>query len=299
MNDAGWLQLSLYAGAVDAERLEDALLAAGALAVTLADADDDPVLEPAPSQTPLWPRTRVTGLFDGVTDPALLRIRLAALLGEDALSACAPAADALPDRDWERAWLDDFRPMRFGERLWICPTAVAPPAPDAVNVMLDPGLAFGSGTHPTTALCLRWLDGAALDDKTLLDYGCGSGVLAVAAALLGVAEAHAADIDPQALIATRNNAAANGVGGRVTAYMPEALPARCYDVVVANILAAPLIALAERLAQRVLPGGRLVLSGLLEEQADAVVGAYRSWIDFAPAHVDQGWARLTGVRRGL
>lgn len=290
---APWLQLTLEAVEHSPEQLEDAFLAAGALAVTLQDAGDQPVLEPAPGETPLWAQTRVTGLFDAQTDIETVKTHLRQLLG------CADLPESrlesLEERDWVRAWLDDFHPMRFGQRLWICPTAQEPPEPTAVNVRLDPGLAFGTGTHPTTALCLEWLDGADLAGKTVLDYGCGSGILAIAAAKLGAGRVLGVDIDPQALTASRNNAAANKVTLEVCA--PNELPAVTVDVLLANILAGPLIALAPYFARLLRPGSPIILAGLLERQAEEVAAAYRDYFEMLPSRHQGDWTLLVAVRR--
>ncbi len=287
-----WLQLSLETTAPAA--LEEALWAAGALAVTLQDAADTPVLEPPPDQTPLWPGVKVTGLFESQrpVETILGQLRLA-------LAAELPPhqAELLEDRDWVREWLTHFQPLRCGRRLWICPTQYQVHEPDAVVIKLDPGLAFGTGMHPTTALCLDWLDSAELTGRRLLDYGCGSGILAVAAARLGALSVCAIDSDPQALQATRDNAARNGVQDRLTVTPPEAWLPGLYDVVVANILAGPLIELAPRLATRVAADGWLILSGLLQEQAAEVAAAYATWIDWQPPTMRQHWARLAGRRR--
>lgn len=290
-----WLQLTLVAEHYSPEALEDALLAAGALAVTLRGGDDTPVLEPAPGETPLWVNTHVTGLFDAQTDIAAVKYRLGRQLGEAVLAAAR--LEGLAERDWARVWLDDFRPMRFGERLWVCPGGCEPPDPAAVNLMLDPGLAFGTGTHPTTALCLEWLDGADPSGATVIDYGCGSGILAIAAALLGAARVRATDIDPQALIACDQNAARNGVGERIELLRPEALAAPPADILLANILAGPLIGLAGRFAELVRPGGRLVLSGILAEQAADVRDAHAPWFEFGESRQRNEWVLLHARRR--
>lgn len=293
--ETAWLQLTLAAKEYFPQQLEDALLAAGAVAVTLTDGADQPVLEPAPGATPLWPHTRVTGLFPVQTDIAVVRRRLVCELGPDVLGSAELAA--LEDRDWVRAWLEDYRPMRFGRRLWVCPSTVEPPAPHAVNLILDPGLAFGTGTHPTTASCLEWLDSMELTDQAVIDYGCGSGILAVAAALLGAARVWATDIDPQALTACAANAARNGVAGRIAITAPEQLGEQSVDVLLANILSGPLIQLAERLQSLVRPSGQLVLSGILAEQLDAVQTAYQPWFEFAVPHRCEDWLLLVARRR--
>jgi ribosomal protein L11 methyltransferase len=290
-----WLQLTLESPYHSPEQLEDALLQAGALAITLQDAADRPVLEPLPGETPLWSQLRVTGLFAAQTDPQTVKAVLRQILGDDNFPACR--IESLEERDWVRAWLDDFRPMRFGQRLWVCPTdCAAPPAP-AVTVRLDPGLAFGTGTHPTTALCLEWLDGAKLDGKAVIDYGCGSGILAITAAKLGAGRVWAVDIDPQALLATEANAERNQVREILNLGNLAALPTTPVDILVANILAGPLIELAPCFSTLVRPQGHLVLSGILIEQAKQVKAAYAQWFDFATARRREEWILLQAVRR--
>lgn len=291
-----WLQLTIATTAARAELLARSLEAAGALSVTLVDAADSPVLEPRPGETPVWPYTQVVALFEADTDLAPLQAALAPHLTPEERDSWRSAV--LDDRVWERTWLEHFHPLRFGRRLWVCPTDQDPPADDAVIVRLDPGLAFGTGTHPTTALCLEWLDGATVTGKTLIDYGCGSGILAVAAAKLGAATVHAVDIDPQALTATRDNAERNGVGQRIHTGLPDTVGDTVAEVVVANILAGPLIELAPTLVALLKPGGDLVLSGLLGGQADAVESAYAQIITWSPRAHRAEWARLHGVKSG-
>ena len=293
---APWLQLTLEALDHAPEQLEDALLQAGALAVTLEDAGDQPVLEPAPGETPLWTHTRITGLFDAQTDIEVVKKQLRRFLHTADLPECR--LTALEERDWVRAWLDHFHPMRFGRRLWICPTCQTPPDPEAVNIRLDPGLAFGTGAHPSTALCLEWLDSADLRGQTLLDYGCGSGILAIAAAKLGAQRVWAVDIDPQALMASDDNAAENEVEDRIELADPAELPATLtVDILIANILAGVLIRLAPELARRVKPGGRLALAGILEAHADAVHAVFNRDFIFGPRRQREDWVLLEGRRR--
>jgi len=269
----------------------------GACSVTLSDAADTPVLEPGPGETPLWAETRITALFESGMDFSALEAALKKELGE-----LPPyTIESLSDRAWEREWLKDFGPMRFGQRLWIAPGDSVVEQDDAVIVRLDPGLAFGTGTHPTTAMCLEWLDSLQLQGKTLLDYGCGSGVLAIAALKLGCHAATAADIDPQALIATRENATRNGVAENLNILGAAADIEGKFDVVVANILAGPLVEFAESITSTLGSHGMLALSGVLCEQAQDVMKAYEPWILFdEPASREQDgqtWSRLTGTRR--
>ena len=272
---------------------EDACRRLGAMAVSLADAADESLLEPAPGETPLWQAVRLRALFDPAKDPALLAATLAAVLG---LAAEAVSVEHIEDRAWEREWLKDFRPMRFGRRLWVCPAGQRPDTPAAVVLELDPGLAFGTGTHATTALCLEWLDRAIRGGERVLDYGCGSGILALAALKLGAEHASAFDIDPQALHATRENAAKNRLSERIAIAEGAADIAGNFDVVLANILSGPLIALAPDLARRATPGGALALAGLLSAQAGEVAQAYRPWFDIGPAAEREGWVLLAGRR---
>jgi ribosomal protein L11 methyltransferase len=287
------LQLTLDIGSRNPEPFEDALFGLGAVSVTLEDAADDPVLEPAPGETPLWPTVIVKAVFGAEADADVI----AACLAQALPDAPAPRFETLPDKPWEREWLKDFRPMRFGRRLWVCPGGLPAGDPGAVRIELDPGLAFGTGTHPTTAMCLEWLDGEDVAGEAVVDYGCGSGILAIAAAKLGAASVLAMDIDPQALIATQENAGRNGVAARITVTGDPALAARSVDLLLANILAGPLVELAPRFAQAIRPGGHLALSGLLLEQADTVTAAYRPWFDIATAATRNGWALLAGRRR--
>jgi ribosomal protein L11 methyltransferase len=303
-----FLQLSLDIGSRNPEPYEDALFELGALSVTLLDAADDPVLEPAPGATPLWPTIVVRAVFDATADVNAVRTALGATAGLDPLLVAEKAVfESVGDRVWEREWLKDFLPMRFGQRLWVCPGGQRPEqgmgaTEPAVILELDPGLAFGTGTHATTALCLEWLDSAARDGHWLtgtnvIDYGCGSGILAIAAILLGAERALAMDIDPQALLATGQNAERNAVAERVQVTSDPQVGRAKADVVLANILAGPLVELAPLLAERTRTGGRIALSGLLVEQADAVTAAYRPWFDIGLTGTRDGWGLLTGRRR--
>jgi ribosomal protein L11 methyltransferase len=234
-------------------------------------------------------------LFEADTDAAHVLAHLQLLTGAELPEHMS---EVIEDQDWERSWMDNFQPMRFGERLWIVPSWHAAPEPDAVNLLLDPGLAFGTGTHPTTALCLEWLDGQDLKDCNLLDFGCGSGILAIAALLLGAKQAVGTDIDFQALDASRDNAGRNNIAPeRFALYLPEDLPQEKADVLVANILAGPLVSLAPTLTSLVKSGGRLALSGILAEQGAEVAVAYADTFDLDPIADRDGWVRITGRRR--
>lgn len=276
---------------------EAALEAEGALAVTLLDQAGDPVLEPAAGEVRLWPVVELRALFAADTDRDRVLSALRALPG--LVPSAVAAWRTVEDRDWERAWLERFRPMRFGERLWIVPTGMDLPAdPGACVVRLDPGLAFGTGTHATTALCLDWIDGHDFSACRVVDYGCGSGVLGIAAARKGAAEVICVDHDSQALTATAANAARNGVTDRVRCVAPEAFDRMTADIVLANILAAPLIELAPRIGGCLAPGGRIVLCGILAGQADAVASAYRPFAGSMHGVERDGWVRLDGVASG-
>lgn len=289
-----WLQLKLTTDRDSAEGLEDLLLASGAVSVTLEDNADQPILEPALGETPLWDQVRLTGLYDADIDTRAVGERLAT-----AWSQPLPEHrwEQLEDKDWEREWMSHYQAIRCGERLWICPSWQEPPEPDKVNLMLDPGLAFGTGTHPTTFLCLQWLDQQQLDGLDLVDFGCGSGILGIAALLLGADRVTGVDIDPQALTATRDNAARNALPENA---MPVYLPGRCpevtADIMLANILAGPLVELAPQLQRMTRVDGKICLSGILANQADAVMEAYRPWFDFDPVAEQDGWVRLTGTK---
>lgn len=290
-----WLQVRLAITPEQAATYEEALLDVGAVSVTFMDAEDQPIFEPDLGTTPLWSHTHLLALFEADTDPAALLAHLALLTGGP---LPAHQVEQIADQDWERSWMDNFQPLRFGQRLWIVPSWHQPPEPQAVNLHLDPGLAFGTGTHPTTALCLEWLDGQSLHDCNVLDFGCGSGILAIAALLLGAKQACGTDIDPQALEASRDNATRNGIdAARFPLYLPSEIPADTFDLVLANILAGPLVQLAPIISQHVRQGGHLVLSGILAEQAEEVRAAYQADFILDPTAEKDGWVRISGVRR--
>ncbi|SLM61452.1 MULTISPECIES: 50S ribosomal protein L11 methyltransferase [Dickeya] len=293
-----WIQLKINTSGAHAEQLGDALSESGAVSVTFQDTHDTPVFEPLPGETRLWGDTDVIGLYDAETDMA----EVIAMLEQEPLLGAGfrHRIEQLEDKDWEREWMENFHPMQFGKRLWICPSWRDVPDPSAVNVMLDPGLAFGTGTHPTTALCLQWLDGLDLAGKTIIDFGCGSGILAIAALKLGAARAIGIDIDPQAIQASRDNAQRNGVSERLELYLPKDQPTELSaDVVVANILAGPLRELAPLIGVLPRVGGHLGLSGILASQAQSVAQAYDALFQLDPVAEKEEWCRITGIRRSV
>lgn len=291
-----WLQIKLNTVRELAPKLEDALLDAGAASVTLQDNADQPILEPGLGETPLWDQVLVTGLFDADIDTEMCSLEIATQFGQ---SLPEHQWGQLEDKDWEREWMHSYHPICFGERLWVCPSWITPPEPDKVNVLLDPGMAFGTGTHPTTFLCMLWLDGQPLDDLTLIDYGCGSGILGIAALKLGARRVVGVDIDPQALLATSDNAQRNSLAAdAIPVYLPSEAPHQPVDIVLANILAGPLAELAPQLTALTRPGGQICLSGILANQADEVMAAYDNEFVFDPiAQIDE-WVRITGRRVG-
>jgi ribosomal protein L11 methyltransferase len=290
-----WLQVRLAITPHQAAVLEDQLLELGAVSVTFMDAEDQPIFEPDLGTTPLWTHTHLLALFEDGTDTDAVLAQLKLQRGGELPEY---QVERIEDQDWERSWMDNFQPMRFGRRLWIVPGGMEIPGQAAgerharVEISLDPGLAFGTGTHPTTALCLEWLDAQPAVAGCVVDYGCGSGVLAIAAALLGAARVVCVDNDPQALEATAANAARNAVADRVHCLAPEAFAEAGADIVLANILAGPLMRLAPRLTQCVRAGGRIVLSGLLEEQLEEVAAAWCPTCAVTGSVVREGWARL-------
>jgi len=290
-----WIQTHLVIDKSRAPLIELLFEELGALSITLGDAGDEPMLEPGPGETPLWSATRVTGLFAGDTDIDGLRSRIDQALNRDTSGHLQ--LEVLEDQDWERVWLERFHPMRFGRRLWIRPSGQPVAAEDAVVVDLDPGLAFGTGTHPTTALCLTWLDGSDLSGRRVIDFGCGSGVLAIAALKLGAAHATGIDHDPQALLATRENARRNGVSTHLEVLSDKAPPPPPSSLVVANILSNVLIELQAEIASLVAEDGELVLSGILREQAEQVMRAYHDNMQFDAPIEQEGWVLLHARRR--
>jgi ribosomal protein L11 methyltransferase len=289
-----WIQFSVEVTRDRTEVVSEAFVAAGALAVSLQDASGDPLLEPAPGEQPLWSKTRVLALYSSDCRPERVAIRLRALLlATEILRRVEP----LEDRDWSAAWRDNFHAMCFGTRLWVCPTGESASDAAAVTVQMNPGMAFGTGTHATTALCLQWLDGNPPAGLSVIDYGCGSGILAIAACKLGATRVHAVDIDPQALQAARTNATRNDVADSLVISFPEEPAVQPADLVIANILANPLVELAARIGSLVRLHGRLLLTGILRDQAEYVMSAYAARFDFS-APVQRGeWVLLEGVSK--
>lgn len=294
-NNTDWIQIKLRTTNQSADTIAELLEQLGALAVSYTDAEDSPILEPKPGERRLWPNTEVTGLLEQGTDPKPILAVLKQLLGDH----IPMVATTLEDKNWIRAWMDQFKPLKFGQHLWICPSWLSVDEKDSVVVMLDPGLAFGTGTHPTTSLCLSYLDSLDLKDKDVLDYGCGSGILAIAALKLGANSATGVDIDEQALIASKENAKRNGVEDKLQLVMgtDKKLDLPQFPITVANILAGPLAELEPIIASLTQSGGKLALSGILTEQADSVIEAYSK--DFVMNKVKDldGWALLTGTKK--
>jgi len=294
-----WQTLVVDTDAAHAEGLSEALLELGALSVDLLDADagtmDEQAIFGEPGEPPpgVWQHNRVSALFNDDQDvPAILSL---AAKNIGLVQLPEHRIEILADHDWVRLTQSQFEPIRISARLWIVPTWHTPCDPEAINITLDPGLAFGTGSHPTTRLCLRWLDSNLQRGESVLDYGCGSGILAIAALKLGAASAVGVDVDLQAIIASRDNAAANQA--KVNFYLPDQTPAGNFDVVVANILTNPLRMLAPLLANATRPGGQIVLSGILEEQATDVMNIYRQWFDLHTPVFEEGWSCLSGRKR--
>jgi ribosomal protein L11 methyltransferase len=293
-----WLEFSLVAQRDSVERVERALEDVGAMSVTLLDAEDHPILEPAVGETPVWPQSVVTALFEANADRHGLFDALQLLIPW--LTPEKITVREVADADWTRAWMDQFKPMQFGRRTFIYPWNIEPAeADDAVIVRLDPGLAFGTGTHATTALCLEWLDALDLGGKTLIDFGCGSGILAIAALKLGAVRAIGIDNDPQALTASRDNAERNQVSERLQLFTPDELPVVQAELVVANILASALVALQSQLASLAAPGASIALSGILKGQEDEVIDAYQNDFEALTVATQDDWVRISGIRKSL
>jgi ribosomal protein L11 methyltransferase len=287
-----WLEIHIITERNHAQAIETALEEAGALTITFEDNADQPIFEPALGETPLWNDTRVTGLFDAEVDTQEIDQRL------QLSSQTRFKWHIVEDKDWEREWMKNYHPIQCGPQFWICPSWIAPPDANATNIMLDPGLAFGTGTHPTTFLCLQWLSQQSFSDTEVIDYGCGSGILGIGALLLGANKVLGVDIDPQALLATQDNAQRNQLPAeRFPVVYPDKCPRKAVDFVLANILAGPLVELAPVLTPLVKSGGKLCLSGILATQAETVMAAYQDAFAFDPIEQKEEWVRLTATKR--
>lgn len=303
MTTSDWPEVAIATTPETVEQLEQWLFAAGAVSVTYQDKNDQPILEPEPGEMRLWDNITLVGLFAQARSTDELSIALHLAASQLGIDLPAYKLRILADAVWERAWMDDYHPMQFGPRLWVCPSHREPPDANATIIHLDPGLAFGTGTHDTTAQCLNWLGKdthhtqTPFQDAIVVDYGCGSGVLAIAAAKLGAKAVYAVDIDEQALLATRQNAVDNAVSERLLISKPDSLQINNADVIVANILFEPLTTLADRFAGMIRSGGTLLMSGILEEQVDELGIRYNSWFDLEPATASNGWALMTATRR--
>lgn len=295
MDSSQWIHLNIEASPQQIEHIEDAVLEAGAVSVTLQDAADQPILEPGVGETPLWDSCILTALFPASIDTHTTEQQIQSNLP----FSMRLSWDLVEDKDWSQEWKKHFKPIACSDgRLWICPSWIDAPEPDAVNLRLDPGLAFGTGSHPTTMLCLNWLEKQAVEGKTVIDFGCGSGILGIAALLLGAEKVWAIDNDPQALLACRDNAARNGIkDNRLITLLPEQIPAEAKaDIMLANILAKPLIDLAQQISELTLSQGQLCLSGILSHQVDQVSGAYIDQFIFASPVIDDNWVQLSAVK---
>ena len=290
-----WHQISVVSSEQIAPEIADFFSDLGAVSVTFMDAEDEPVYEPAIGETKIWTRTRVIALYELTADPSNITSRVHQRFPQDCLKYWE--FDTIEDQAWERAWMEYYHPMKFADKLWVCPTGQEQQEANTVCLILDPGLAFGTGTHPTTALCLEWLASHDIQGKTVIDYGCGSGILAIAALLLGAEKAYAVDIDPQAITATEDNAQKNNVSDRIVCSLPDGFVGKGIkaDIVLANILAKPLIEMAGYITGMLKPGGQLVLSGILAEQSDSVIGAYRPFLPLDRLDRMEDWVRLAGI----
>jgi ribosomal protein L11 methyltransferase len=295
MDSSQWIQLNIEASPQQIEHIENCVLEAGAVSVTLQDAADQPILEPGVGETPLWDSCILTALFPASIDTRIIEQQIQSSLPFSLLSSW----HLVEDKDWSQEWKKHFKPIACSDgRLWICPSWIDAPEPDAVNLRLDPGLAFGTGSHPTTMLCLNWLEKQPLDGKTVIDFGCGSGILGIAALLLGADKVWAIDNDPQALLASRDNAQRNGIENhRLITLLPEQIPAEAKaDIMLANILAKPLIDLAKQISELTLSQGQLCLSGILSHQVDQVSGAYMDQFTFAPPVIEDNWVQISAKK---
>ncbi len=289
-----WLQLSVVTNETTAHKLSEIFNSLGAVSVTYTDAEDQPVYEPDPGETRIWSKTRVVALFEPDADLELIKSLITLNLANSFLDDWK--FETLEDQIWERTWMQFYQPMKFGKRLWVCPTGQEVSDPGTICLTLDPGLAFGTGTHPTTALCLEWLSDSDLTGKSVIDFGCGSGILAIAAVLLGAEHAYAVDIDPQALTATRDNAKKNHIEKKISCFLPNQFSETKADIVLANILAKPLIELCPLISNMVNPTGKLILSGILLEQAESIEATYSRYLDIKPPVTMEEWCRIDGCK---
>lgn len=290
-----WLQLKIDSTNANADYFSDELMEYGAAAVTLQDAADEAIFEPEVGTTPLWSSTRITGLFNAnINIDKIINLLDSKARIEKNISAFY-RVEQLEDKDWVRTWMDDFVPIQFTKNLWLCPSWKEPPDSTATNIMLDPGLAFGTGTHPTTAMCMKWL-GTHSIPTSVIDYGCGSGILAITAASLGANTVTAVDNDPQALIATNQNAQKNHISSKIRTFYPEQVPGNKSDLLIANILAQPLMDLAPIFNDLLKHNGQLVISGILENQAKLLIEAYSPYLLLEIANQQQEWLCLTGIK---
>lgn len=293
-----WWQISIQCDATELERTEASFLSLGAVSITLSDAMDEPIYEILPGDAPVWQHTIVTGLFEQDQPLESLQSDLSTLIQPHQVASLRKSVVA--DQDWERVHLPYFKPIICGKNLWVVPTWLEPPDPEAVNVRLEPGLAFGTGSHPTTALCLAWLSDQDLSSQSVIDYGCGSGILAIAARKLGAIRVTAVDIDPQALIATRSNMLANEFDpDSLIISLPEQIDIEAADLLIANILSGPLVELAEKFANLVKIDGRILLSGILKNQAKEITCAYQKYFDLDPVSTREEWIRISGTRKNV
>ena len=291
-----WQQLKISVKEADAALVEETLDKGGAVSVTMMDSEDQPVFQVDLGSTPIWQNTDVLALFAHDTQMSEIVAQLHACV--PTCKSATISIEEIADTEWERVCMQDFKPMRFGQRIWICPSWETPPDPNGVNIMLDPGLAFGTGTHPTTALCLEWLDQQEISGKTVIDYGCGSGILAIAAALLGAKEVIAIDNDPQAILASESNRELNGVSAKqMSVHLPGVEDHPQADVVVANILAGPLEELTPVIAALLKPGGKLILSGVLSQQTQSLLDSYQVYFTMLEPALREEWVRVEGIRR--
>ncbi|MFV2060225.1 MAG: 50S ribosomal protein L11 methyltransferase [Gammaproteobacteria bacterium] len=290
-----WLQLKIDSSDAYADYFSDELMEHGAAAVTLQDGADQEIFEPPLGTTPLWSSTRIIGLFDANVDMDKIIGAIQAKAATEKNITAQYRFEQLEDKDWIRAWMDDFKPIQFSQNLWLCPSWITPPDNSATNIMLDPGLAFGTGTHPTTAMCMKWL-GTNPVPEYVIDYGCGSGILAVTAASLGANTVAAVDNDPQALSATKQNAEKNHILSKINTFYPDQIPAKMTNLLIANILAQPLIELAPLFDKLLNNNGQLVLSGILENQVKMLIDAYTPYLKLEIVNQQQEWVCLAGIK---